>query len=81
MGRPCSLFSGAKLPAAGWQAVVYTADCQGCDAARCPVFVVALHFTRDNNLAKGRGRCCWKHTAGVYEGGKGKGAINGGMTT
>ena len=43
MGRPCALFLEAKLPSGEWQAVVNSADCQGCDAARChPVFVVAL---------------------------------------
>lgn len=60
---------GVKLSVAGWRAVVNSAD--GCDAARCPpVFVVALLFIRDNNLARGRGRHCRNYTAGVDEGEK-----------
>lgn len=64
---------GTKLLAAGRQAVVNSADCQGCDAVGCrPVFVVDLLFMKDNKLAKGRGRCCWNYTAGVDEGEKGR---------
>ncbi len=59
-----------------------SANCQGCDAARCPpAFVEALLFIRDNNWANGRGRCCWNYTAGVDEGRIGKGAINRGRIT
>lgn len=68
MGCPCFVL-GAKLPAAGRHVVVNSANCHGCDTARCPpVFVVASLFITDNNLAKGTCRCCWNHTAGVDEG-------------
>jgi len=33
-----------KLPAAGWQAVVNSADCQDCDAARCPPFFLLWFY-------------------------------------
>lgn len=68
-GVPLCFVLGPKLPAAGWHIVVNSANCQGCDAARCPpVFVVGSLFIADNNLAKGTGRCCWNHTAAVDEG-------------
>lgn len=68
MSLCCVLAS--KLPMAGWQAAVNSADCQGCSAVCCPrIFAVAFLFIRDNNLAKSTGRCCWNYTAGVDEGG------------
>lgn len=64
------------------QTVESSADCQGCGAARRPpVFVEALLFIRDNNLAKVRGRCRQNYTAGVDGGGEEMGALNRGRIT
>lgn len=52
-----------------------SADCQGCGATLCPVFVEALLFIRDNNLAKVRGRCRQNYTAGVDGGALNRGRI------